>query len=36
MIFVAAMFVMTLVGLALYLYMSCALSSAGTTGHSFR
>jgi len=32
MIFVAAMFVLMLVGLALYLYMSCVLSRAGVDG----
>jgi hypothetical protein len=35
MILVAAMFVLTLVGLALYLYMSGALSRAGTNGTHF-
>ena len=32
MILVAALFVLTLVGLALYLYMSGAFSRAGTNG----
>jgi len=35
MILVVAMFVLTLVGLALYLYISGALSRAGTNGAYF-
>lgn len=35
MILVAAMFVLTFVGLALYLYMSGALSRAGASGVHF-